>query len=107
VRFLVDQQLPPALAEWLVRRGHSADHTEYIGLGAASDADAWSTASSLDAVIVTKDADFPARRRVSPGPQVLWLRVGNASNARLIAYVEERWDIAMDFLERGEAIVEI
>jgi predicted nuclease of predicted toxin-antitoxin system len=107
VRFLVDQQLPPALADWLVRLGHTADHTEYIGLGAASDGDVWSTASSLGAVIVTKDADFPARRRLSPGPQVLWLRIGNASNARLIAYIEARWEIAMAFLEKGEAIVEI
>ena len=39
MKFLVDAQLPPGLARWLVARGHEADHVFDIGLGAASDAD--------------------------------------------------------------------
>jgi predicted nuclease of predicted toxin-antitoxin system len=107
VRFLVDQQLPPALADWFRRRGHEADHTEYLGLGAASDGEVWRQARILGAIVVTKDADFAAMRRSAPGPQILWLRVGNASKAEPTAYVQERWAEAIDFLESGEPIVEI
>lgn len=41
MRFLVDAQLPPALARWLVAEGHAAEHVADKGLGAASDAEIW------------------------------------------------------------------
>ena len=37
MRFLVDAQLPPALARWLVERGHDATHVHEIGMAEASD----------------------------------------------------------------------
>lgn len=33
MRFLVDAQLPPALARWLTERGHDAVHVLDLGLG--------------------------------------------------------------------------
>ena len=38
MRFLVDAQLPPALARWLVAAGHEAEHVGDRGMEAASDA---------------------------------------------------------------------
>ena len=38
MRFLVDAQLPPALALWLAAMGHEADHVADKGMQAASDA---------------------------------------------------------------------
>lgn len=37
MRFLVDAQLPPALARLLTARGHHADHVTDIGRGDAPD----------------------------------------------------------------------
>ena len=36
MRFVADAQLPPALARWLVARGHEAEHVCDKGLQAAS-----------------------------------------------------------------------
>jgi hypothetical protein len=58
VRFLIDAQLPPALARRLVALGHLADHVADIGMEAAADRAIWRKAAELDAVIITKDEDF-------------------------------------------------
>lgn len=46
MRFLVDAQLPPALARWMVEQGHEASHVVDHGLGEASDASIWAAAIS-------------------------------------------------------------
>ena len=35
--FLVDAQLPPALASWLTQQGHTAQHVDDLGLSNAED----------------------------------------------------------------------
>jgi predicted nuclease of predicted toxin-antitoxin system len=58
MRFLIDAQLPPALARWLVSVGHEAEHVADRGMQAASDAVIWDLALREHAAIVTKDEDF-------------------------------------------------
>jgi predicted nuclease of predicted toxin-antitoxin system len=106
VRFLVDQQLPPALADWLRRAGHQADHTDRLGLGGSSDAVVWAYANQTGAIVVTKDGDFASMRRRLDGPQILWLRLGNASTVEVIAHLESRWLRTVGYLAAGEPVVE-
>ncbi len=54
----MDAQLPPALARWLVSRGHDAEHVADLELAAADDRTIWHHAASTGAVVVTKDEDF-------------------------------------------------
>lgn len=56
--FLVDAQLPPALARWLCQQGHTAAHVEDVGLREAEDIAIWNHALSSGVIIVTKDEDF-------------------------------------------------
>jgi predicted nuclease of predicted toxin-antitoxin system len=37
MQFLIDAQLPPALARWLVGQGHTASHVLDLGLERADD----------------------------------------------------------------------
>ena len=62
MRFLVDAQLPPALAGWLREQGHEAEHVEDVGLIASTDAAIATHAETNGAVLVTKDEDFSALR---------------------------------------------
>lgn len=41
MRFVVDAQLPPALARLLTAKGHSAVHVEDVGLRDADDSPIW------------------------------------------------------------------
>ena len=61
MRFLVDAQLPPALARWLAAQGHEAEHVVDCELAQASDPAIWDYAISVGAIIVTKDEDFAQR----------------------------------------------
>jgi hypothetical protein len=62
MRFLVDAQLPPALARWLASRGHEAEHVGDCGLLSAADAAIWDHALRTGSVLVTKDEDFAQRK---------------------------------------------
>ena len=76
VRFLVDAQLPPALARHLSTLGHVAEHVSDHGLESAPDRDIWSRAVATDAYIITKDEDFVTLRAlITRGPAVVWIHV--------------------------------
>lgn len=108
MRFLVDAQLPPALARWLAERGHTAEHLFDLGMADAEDRDVWAYALRLGAVIVTKDEDFAERRaRADSGPSIVWIRVGNTSRRDLLTWFRFRLPAIVDALDRGEALVEI
>jgi predicted nuclease of predicted toxin-antitoxin system len=53
VKFLVDAQLPPALARWLVEAGVEAQAVREIGLREANDTAIWRYAEEYGCVIVT------------------------------------------------------
>ena len=57
MKFLVDANLPPALAQWLVSEGHEARHVADLGMQAAADREIWQHARDSGACIVTKDED--------------------------------------------------
>lgn len=59
MRFVVDAQLPPALARLIAAQGHHAEHVAEIGLRDGEDSFIWRYALDQQAVIVTKDEDFP------------------------------------------------
>ena len=108
MRFLVDAQLPPALARCLAAQGHEAEHVSDCGLARAADPAVWDYATSVDAIIVTKDEDF-ARRKVldREGPRVVWIRLPNTRRRELIAWFERVLPRLLQVLERGETLIEI
>ena len=108
MRWIVDAQLPPALARVLEQRGHEAEHVEDAGLRHADDAVIWQRALERGAVIVTKDEDFPSRAWTSrTAPSIVWLRIGNASRRALLAWLEPLLPDIEARLGQGEKIIEV
>jgi predicted nuclease of predicted toxin-antitoxin system len=108
VRFLVDAQLPPALARLLAERGHIGEHVSDLGLEGADDRVLWDYAMSAAAVIITKDEDFALRRSLTAsGPPILWVRRGNTRRRELLAWFEPLLPSVVDLLTRGEPLVEV
>lgn len=108
MRFIIDAQLPPALADWLRARGHEADHVADLCGQSVPDSELWTRAVLDGRVIVTKDRDFAvwAATRRDP-PQVVWLRLGNATARNLVAWLWSRWPEIERRLEEGGQIVEV
>jgi predicted nuclease of predicted toxin-antitoxin system len=108
MRFLVDAQLPPALARWLAANGHTAEHVADRQLEAASDTAIWGCALQESATIITKDEDFVLRKTLnSTGPAVVWIRLPNTRRRELLARFEIALPDVLSALERGESLVEV
>lgn len=109
IRFLVDAQLPPALARWLDLKGYPAEHVSSIEMMAATDSAIWTVAIETGAVIVTKDEDFAIRRNLATDstPAVVWIRIGNTRKAELLRWMETILPTIVKALENGETLVEV
>jgi predicted nuclease of predicted toxin-antitoxin system len=108
MRFLVNAQLPPALARHLAAVGHPADHVDDIGLGSASDSAIWNKALETGATIITKDEDFPRRLGQSQGgPVIVWLRIGNTSRRALIDWIDPLLPRIVALIAQGDSLIEV
>jgi predicted nuclease of predicted toxin-antitoxin system len=108
MRFLVDAQLPPALARWLSGKRHEAEHVADRQMEAASDAAIWDFALRASAAIITKDEDFAQRKVLTEkGPVVIWIRLPNTRRRELLAWFETVLPDVLSALERGETLIEV
>jgi predicted nuclease of predicted toxin-antitoxin system len=108
VNFLVDAQLPPALARWIAERGHQAVHVYDVSLHTANDPTIWRRAEADRSIIITKDEDFVDRWLLSDRPvSLVWIRKGNCSNRALLAWLEPLWPDTVKRLEQGEKLIEL
>jgi len=106
----LDAQLPPLLAQWLKvqRIGVQATAQRDLGLRDANDALIFERARAEHAVVITKDRDFiRLLDEHGPPPQVIWLRIGNSSNASLQQILSTTLPQAIQLLNNGEPWVEI
>ena len=108
MNFLVDAQLPPALARWIASQGHPATHVVDLEFHTADDPVIWERARNEPAAIISKDEDFVDHWLLSAEPvQLVWIRKGNCSNRALLAWLEPLWADAVKRLEQGEKLIEL
>ena len=108
MRFIIDTNLTPGLAVWLRSQGHEAHHTSDLGLGQATDRAISSRGKADGAIVVTKDEDFVLLKTMDPaGPQVVWIRIGNAVNRVLLQRLDVAWPSVVEKLSKGEPVVEL
>ena len=108
MKFVIDAQLPPALAYWLREAGHEAAHVEEAGLRDAEDDAIWMWALKTGAVLVTKDEDFASRAtRATNAPVIVWLRVGNTTNRVLRAWIDLRLEGIVQLVAQGHRLIEV
>lgn len=105
MRFLIDQNLPDILTIWLQEHGQIAEHVRVLGLDQAADGIILRHAIDTGAVLVSKDANFAHARNGSV--QLVWVRIGNTTNDRLIQVWRRAWPRLLTALEAGEPVVEL
>ena len=108
MKFLVDNQLPPALTKFLVSKGCDAAHVLELGLDSATDTDIWKFAKENSFVLITKDEDF-ARRASQPNAnaQVVWVRLGNCRKTTLLSVFDSLLPQLEIALQTGDRLIEI
>lgn len=107
MKFLVDNQLPSALAKLLVSRGHEARHVLDVGLDAATDTEIWRYAAAHSLVLITKERTFPGATQPGASVPVVWVRLGNCRKAALLSTFDSMLSQMQAALEAGNRVVEI
>jgi predicted nuclease of predicted toxin-antitoxin system len=108
VKFLVDAQLPPALARALREAGYDAQAVREVGLREADDGAIWRHALIHRDIIVTKDQDFADRSLYDEtAPTIVWLRIGNTSNRSLLELLLPLWPEVASRVQSGEKVIEV
>jgi predicted nuclease of predicted toxin-antitoxin system len=109
MRFIVDAQLPPALARLLNDQGHTAEHVIDVGLREAEDSSIWNYALEHGAVIITKDEDFPHRQNQSPkaSPVIVWFRIGNTNRQAMLEWFERLLPEIETLITQGNQLIEV
>ena len=87
MKFLLDQNQSPLLADLLTAVGHDAIHTRDIGLSRAPDVDMLTRAKLDGRVLITADTDFGEllARSGDDAPSVLLLRRHDRRRAEAVA----------------------
>lgn len=109
MKLWLDAQLSPRLATWLAEQFDvQAQAVKDLGLRDAEDLEIFEAAREARAVVMTKDRDFvDLLARLGPPPQVLWLTLGNTSNAHLKEVFGRVLADALVAVRSGEPLVEV
>lgn len=107
MRFLVDMNLSPAIADGLRSLRIDAVHVRDVGLGRASDEEIFRFAATERRIIVTADLDFAdivaASRTVIVS--VILLRLRNAVPSRGLARLQAVLSLAAEPLSAGAIVI--
>ena len=108
MKFLVDNQLPAALARFIESRGCHAEHVLDVGLAEASDTQILQHAQLGGYILVSKDEDFlHLALRPAATTGLVWVRIGNCRKQHLLEAFERAWPRLVERIESGERIVEV
>ena len=108
MKFLVDNNLSPLLAEHLATAGHDAVHVRDYGLQSASDPDVLARARAEGRVLISADTDFGAllAHEKADRPSVLLIRrlVGRRA-AEQASIILANLEPVQDDLDAGAIVV--
>lgn len=109
MKFWVDAQLPPMLANWLSTQFDvEALSLRDLGLRDSTDSEIFKAAQQAKVVVVSKDGDFVEMvSRYGTPPQLLWVTCGNVTNRQLQKVFSATFPAAIALLAAGEKIVEV
>lgn len=110
MKFWLDAQFSPAIADWLNSEfpEHSTFALRDLGLRDADDTMIFLKARAEEAIVITKDSDFVTLvEYFGIPPQIIWVRCGNTSNASLRIIFSEKMESLISLLLGGAPIIEL
>ena len=108
MRFLVDENLSPRLADHLRTAGHDVMHVRELGLTSAADAVILEVATTQNRIIVSADTDFGtllARSRASAPSFLLLRRIEGRRASEQATLILDNLDAIAEDLLAGAVVV--
>ncbi|MDL5049137.1 DUF5615 family PIN-like protein [Oscillatoria amoena NRMC-F 0135] len=108
MKFLIDNQLPLKLRDYLNTKGFEASHVLDLKMDVASDRSIWAFARQNDFILVSKDEDFLQLSCLhSREVIVIHVAVGNCRNKALIEAFEKVLPQIIKSINHGDRVIEI
>lgn len=107
MRFLVDENLSPVVADLLTRSGHEAAHVRHLDAANAPDSTLMELAAGQDRIIVSADTDFGAllaEARATTPSVILVREMVNQRPAELVAVLLAQLDVLDEHLQAGAIV---
>jgi predicted nuclease of predicted toxin-antitoxin system len=102
VKLLLDENLSHRLVPGLQSAYPGSSQVALLGLSGAHDDRVWRCAREQGFVLVTKDDDFlDLAAHHGPPPVVIWLQLGNCSNAKVLSLLQDQRDVIERAVETG------
>ena len=99
MKLLFDQNISYRITKLISDKFPEAKHSGELGLADSTDMAIWEFARSNSYTIVTFDSDFYDLSIVKGcPPKIIWLRIGNASTARIAKVLNEDFELIQTFL---------
>lgn len=107
IRFLLDENIPYALIEFLEEKGYHAEHLKRMGKGGIKNGEVYRIAEEGRMWIVTRDADFQSYYRFTTHNigGVIVIRQTNARTEHLLRTMENFLERHKDKLNRKHLII--
>ncbi len=108
MKFLIDNQLPAALAQYLQKRGFDCVHVLDVALAEANDAAICLYAMREERIIISKDQDFfHLVNQPDAKVKLIWVRLGNCRTQALLRAFERFWPEIEACVAGGDKVIEI
>lgn len=106
MKFLIDAQLPKALANFFRERGFDAIHTlELPNKNVTDDLEINRISLAESRIVISKDADFYDRFAAKQEPyKLLYLTTGNIRNKDLIELFDKNFLLIIHSLQNGSVV---
>ena len=106
MRFPIDANLSPRVADWLRARGHDAIHVSEVVLTEAPDREVLARAAGESRILLTTDLDFGALLAYAGGAvSAVIFRTRSTASRRVVARLDQVLAGAATALERGAVVV--
>jgi predicted nuclease of predicted toxin-antitoxin system len=107
LKFIVDTQLPPLLAEVLKSKGYDIIHTTNFSKGhLLNDSEIRTIAVEEKRIIITKDKDFFDYYLLKGAPpKILLIEIGNSKNKELLDIVRQNFSTIVELFDNSSLVV--
>lgn len=106
MKFLVDEQLPKLLAEWINTKGFDAIHVATLGTNSSfSDKDIRGVSMAEKRIVITKDEDFFNSYIFQKEPyKLIFVTTGNCKNKALLDLFRSQFEHLCQLLENHNLV---
>jgi predicted nuclease of predicted toxin-antitoxin system len=106
MKFLVDEQLPPLLADWIISKGFDAAHVFSLGTDTSIfDSDICAISMAEKRIVITKDEDFFNSYIFQKQPyKLIFVTTGNCKNRALLDLFRVQFQHLCQLLEHHNLI---